>query len=107
AKRRMREQSEEEISIGLWPGDEQRIKRVLQLLDRRVALARMGDQLGDHAIIVRGDQRAALDAGIDAHLRRRLEGNDRSRRWPKSRGGVLGIKPRLDGMPRHGDLALA
>ena len=67
------------------------------------------DQLGDHRIVERRDLVAGLDAGVDAQALalRKFQRNQLAGRRQKAALGILGVKPRLDGVTveRHLDLA--
>ena len=105
---RMRDQRMQEGGIGLRPGDDRRRQRAGEHADRRLAIGTAADQLGDHRIVEGRNDRTALHARVDAQTRQalRLELDDAPDRRQKSLGRVLGVEPRLDGMARHGDLAL-
>ena len=70
---------------------------------RRIASSRVaavGDDLGDHRVVVRRDGRAGLDAGVDAHAPRLavLEPVERADRRAVAGGRVLGGQADLDGV---------
>ena len=100
----------EEIEIGRDPGDADMAKPPGQTPQRIAAVAAMGDQLGDHRVVLGGDRPGHLvDARIDAQrLGRRAEidiGNPARRRQETARR-VFGIEARLDRMAVDRKLAL-
>ena len=77
--------------------------------ERLVAVGAVGDDLREHRIVVRADDRPLLHAGIDADavaLRERRRPEAAGRR-PEIGGRVLGIEPHLDGVAGERDLLLA
>src|SRR3546814_20844555 len=64
-------------------------------LDRRVALAAVGDQLGDHRVVIGADPVAFLDARIDADTPAEHKMIEPSGRGQKLLRRILGVKPRL------------
>ena len=70
--------------------------------DGAVACRRVGDDLGDHRVVVRGDRRAGLDSRVDAHAVGDVEAAERARRRPVAGGRVLGRQADLDGVAVEG-----
>ena len=99
-------QSGEEAGIAARPDDDGAIERRRQPVERLVARRRVRDQLGDHRIVERRDLGACLDAGIDADVGRQFQRHDPAGRGQKAALGILGIKPRLDGVAVDADLRL-
>ncbi len=88
----------EERDIVPNPGDVEAVERVLQSPDRRLAVRPMGDQLGDHRIVIEADLGALEDAAVDAHpvAFRRAVADQPSDRRQEVAGRVLRVDPRLD-----------
>jgi hypothetical protein len=66
--------------------------------------APMGDDLGDHRVEVRGDQVTLAHAGVDPDARAggKVEQHDAPGRRCEVTVRVLGVQPRLDGVPHLG-----
>ena len=78
-------------------------QRTVQPGERLVAVAPVGDDLGDHRVVLRRDDVTLGDAGVDPDTRPDGE----RQRLDRARGGgegalrVLGVEARLDGVPRR------
>ena len=111
AERRARRRRAQEGEVGRDALDLRRVQRRRQPLQRRRPVGAVGDDLGDHRVVVRRHRVALLDAGVDAHAvhAARAGASVRSRpiegRKPARR--VLGVEPRLEGVAAAGDLLLA
>jgi hypothetical protein len=96
------EQLEQEALVGraLVDHDHRVGDRAAQARDRLVAVAAVGDDLGDHRVEFGRHGVALGDAGVDAHAGPGREAQQRdppgSRREPS--GGVLGVEAYLDGV---------
>ena len=76
--------------------------------DRRVTVLAVHDQLGQHRVVEARDDRAVLDAAVDADAgagRHGVPGHG-PRLGQEARGGILGVQPHLDGVARLGQLVL-
>ena len=75
-----------------------------------LAVGRMGDDLGDHRIVVEGDDVALADAAVDPEARfavRQLEAQQPAGRGQETASGILGVEARLDGVAGEADVVLA
>ena len=120
------DQVREKGRIGARAGDLQGFESPAQAVERRLPRRSMGDDLGDHRIVMRADDlRIHLvhpHRGVDANaFARGLEGRpvrdaalllidvevvQRSGRRQKTLLRILGIEPRLDGVPVDRQLVL-
>ena len=75
------------------------VERQMQPVDGSLAGGRVGDQLGNHRIVIHRDLAALIDTGIHAHaLACRLAiAHQLADGWKKAARRVLGIDTRLDG----------
>src|SRR5690606_32197554 len=66
--------------------------RALHAVERQVPRLAGGDDLGDHAVVVRRDEVAAVAMGVNAHAKtaRRVIEGDLARARRKIPGGILG-----------------
>ena len=84
------------------PSMRRRVERVAQLRDAPASrVVAVHDDLGEHRVVVRRDLGAALDPGVDAHVRRgSVTSVSRPELGWKSRAGILGVEARLDRVRR-------
>ena len=66
----------------------------------------MGDQLGQHRVVIEADLRAGLDATVEAHAMWRLTVRQFAGRRLEGELGALGRDARLDRVTAHADLRL-
>ena len=77
-------------------------KRAGEAVERRRAVGAVGDDLGEHRVVVRGDGIALAHAVVDAQIpgrRREREMRDGAGGGEESALGVFGVDPRLDRVP--------
>ena len=76
--------------------------------DGRLARLAVGDELGEHGVVVNADLGAFVDARVVPYARsfRWPVADQRARRGQEPAGGVLGVQPNLDGVPARGKLLL-
>ena len=96
----------EKRHIGVRPGNQRAVQRIGELIDRGLAARSVGDELGDHRVVVGCDLTARFDAGVDADIFRPLHGNDLAGGRQKTVLGVFGIDARFDGVTIEADLRL-
>ena len=83
------------------PHDDRHLRqRPVQAGEGLVAVVAVGDDLGDHRVVLRRDDVALGDAGVDPDARpdRQREGLDRARRRREAPLRVLGVESGLDGV---------
>ena len=75
-------------------------QRAARPVQRLVAGGAGDDQLGQHRVELAADDRAGLDAGVQAHARagRRVELGDRARGGQEAAAGVLAVDAELEGV---------
>ncbi len=76
----------------------QRRQRIGQLDERLGAALTVGDQLGDHGIVIGADLIACGDAGVDAHTNGPVQPVDGAACGQKTGRHILGVEARLHRM---------
>ena len=107
--RMIHDRSEERL-VGDGTRHPNRRQRRRQAAGRDLPIRSMGDDLGDHRVVMRGDLVSFADAGIDSHVR--LSVRQRQMRNPacprsKSVYGIFRVKAGLDRMAGKSHLLLA
>ena len=100
----------QEAEVGRDTLDQGGVEGSDQALQRRRPVGAIGDDLGDHRVVVGRDGIAFLDAGIDPHTvqsRGQPQGAQPPDGGQEAAGRVLGVEPRLEGMAPAGDLRLS
>ena len=92
--------------VGLWPDDDRAAQRILEPVERRFPRSTVGDELGDHRIVVGRDAVARLDPGIDPHALGKFQRANKARRGEKAAFRIFGAKPRLDCPAARGNFLL-
>ena len=108
AKEWMVDDGAQQTLVGADAGRLEGGEAVAQPLDRRGTRGAVADQLGDHRVVVRRDDRAGGDAAVDAQPgQRRLDvAADGAELWPVVVGRVFAIHARLDRPSGDGDVGL-
>jgi hypothetical protein len=107
-ERRMAQHRQQEPAVGRDPRDPEPLQRPDEPGDGLVARRAVGDDLGEHRIVVHPDLAPARDPGVPANagqLRRRPQQHGAGRRQEVARR-ILGIQPGLDRVPVEADRAL-
>ena len=84
-------------------------ERLGEAPQRHRAVLAVGDELGDHRVVIRRDLVAGAHARIHAHAdvrRRRAQVHERADRRQEAALGILGVDARLDGMAVDRQLVL-
>ena len=100
----------EEGDVRRRPLHDESVERLGEPCPRLVAVRAVGDQLGDHRVVVHRHLAALEHAGVDAHfagaLRRRAELDEPPGRGQEAARRILGVDPRLDRPAAERDLVL-
>ena len=91
------------VEVRLEPVDLTRFQRDRQLADRIGAVAAVGDQFGEHRVVVRGDLGAALDPGVHTQIRRKARPREHAGRRLEVLERIFRVHPCLHGMAGGGD----
>ena len=98
----MGEQRAQEAGVRRQAEDRRVGERAVQPGERGRAVGAVRDHLGDHRVVVRADDRARLDRGVDAHAVGVVRGQHRAGGREEAR--VLGVDAGLDRVAGHGHL---
>ena len=102
------QQEPQEFDVGAETQDGGVGQRAIQAAQRRGPVLGVGDDLGQHRVVVAADRRPAAQPRIDPQARAGglHQPEHRSAGGQEPGRGVLGVHPRLDGVPVHLDVVL-